>query len=117
MRPDPKKYLHDMREACLRVRDFTDPRTLAEYREDSLLRSAVERQFQILGEALAQLSRRYPDVAERIPDHRGIINFRNVLVHGYDAVEDEVVWGLAEGKVPPLIEVLETLLAEPQGSD
>jgi uncharacterized protein with HEPN domain len=52
-----------------------------------MLRSAVERQFEIIGEALSQLAKIDPAVAARIPDLRRIVGFRNVLIHGYDRMD------------------------------
>ncbi len=76
-----------------------------------MLRSAVERQFEILGEALGKLAKLDPTLAARISDHRRIISFRNVLIHGYDTILDEVVWGVIETQLPPLRSRLSELLA------
>lgn len=107
-----KKYLHDMAEACRLVIDFIGEKDWDDYRDNVALQSAVERQCQILGEALQQLHKNYPDIAERIPDHRDIINFRHVLVHGYDKIENEVVWGVAKANVPKLLPEVEKMLDE-----
>ncbi|HVT17797.1 MAG TPA: HepT-like ribonuclease domain-containing protein [Thermoanaerobaculia bacterium] len=56
----------------------------------------------ILGEAVVQLSKVSPDLAQRIPQQRGIIDFRNLLIHGYAAVVDELVWGILQEDVPAL---------------
>jgi uncharacterized protein with HEPN domain len=114
MQPEAKKYLFDMREAARLVREFVAGKTLREYVANPLLRSAVERQLMVLGEAMAQLSGRHPTVASRIPQSRAIIDFRNVLVHGYDVIDDEIVWGVTESKLPDLAAELDALLAEPE---
>lgn len=77
-----------------------------------MMRCAVERELQVLGEAMYQLSRHHPDVAATIPRCRDIVNFRHVLVHGYDKVADDVVWGVAVHHVPELHKKLEELLAD-----
>jgi uncharacterized protein with HEPN domain len=79
---------------------------------DELLRSAVERQFEIIGEALAGLARDEPDVAAGIPDHRRIIAFRNILIHGYATVDDKIVWGVVEGNLPALRKAVDSLLGD-----
>ena len=55
-------------------------------------RSAVERQFEILGEALNQWSRIEPFISEAIPGLPRIVAFRNLLIHAYSTVDDALVW-------------------------
>jgi uncharacterized protein with HEPN domain len=110
MEDDVRKHLHDILEACRLIERFTDGKTLEDYRGDSMLRSAVERQFQIIGEALQQMLRRFPSTSMLITDHRSIINFRNILVHGYDRVDDEVVWGVVKGSLPLLHKEVDAIL-------
>jgi uncharacterized protein with HEPN domain len=75
-----------------------------------MLRSAVERQFEIVGEALNQLSKVDPEVASRIPELRRIVAFRNILIHGYATVDDALVWQVLVDKLPGLQHVLHELL-------
>ena len=58
-------------------------RDFAEFDTDIMLRSAVERQFEIIGEALGTLARVDATIAARIPEFRDIVAFRNILIHGY----------------------------------
>jgi len=109
---DPAKYLYDMLSSCDFLIAFTAGKTLAQYREDRAFRSAVERELQIIGEALLQLDRYYPDIAARVPDHLNIIGFRHVLVHGYHALNPVTVWNAIETKLVSLKAALEALLAE-----
>ncbi len=108
-----RKHLFDIVESCKLIEKFISNRTLKDYQSDSMLRSAVERQFQIIGEALQRLIRENPQSAKSISDHRTIINFRNILVHGYDMVDNEVVWGVIERELALLHREAESLL---QGS-
>ena len=101
-----------MAEACRRLRTFTAGRSLEDYEADELLRSAVERQFQIAGEALFQLSRVHPSLASRVDGYQRIIGFRHILVHGYDAVRDDIVWGIVQDFLPALQEQVSALLDE-----
>ena len=110
MQLETRKLLYDIEQAAALIARFTEGRGLAEYREEAMLRSAVERQFEIIGEALNRLSGSDPATAARITDHGRIIAFRNVLIHGYDAVSDEVVWDIVETKLPLLREELEAIL-------
>lgn len=112
MKREPTAYLWDMLEACRTVDAFTHDADLARYLSDKLLRSAVERQLQNQGEALAQLAKIAPDVAARVPNHLQIIGFRNVLVHGYLSLSDARVWATVRDDLPGLRRALEALLAE-----
>jgi uncharacterized protein with HEPN domain len=110
MRLEAKKLLFDIQRAAKLIEGFTAGRTFAEYVEDPMFRSAVERQFEIIGEACNRLSKLDPDAASRIESHRQVISFRNMLIHGYDAIEDEVVWGIVETRLPKLIKTVEGML-------
>jgi uncharacterized protein with HEPN domain len=92
MRLDSSKYLYDIQQAADRIATFTANRTFADYLSDAMLRAAVERQFEIVGEALTQLIRLDEGVASRISEYRRIIAFRNILIHGYADVDDRLVW-------------------------
>jgi uncharacterized protein with HEPN domain len=76
------------------------------------LRSAVERQFEIVGEALAQLARVEAALAGRIPNLPEIIAFRNILIHGYAAIDRARVWRVVEEDLPGLRAALKELLPE-----
>jgi uncharacterized protein with HEPN domain len=110
MPPDPRKYLWDARRALGLVRQFVQGRTWEEYRSDAMLRSAVERQFEIVGEALNQLSRADAGLAERIPDLSRVVAFRNLLIHGYAAIDDRLVWEAATERAAELVAVLDEIL-------
>jgi uncharacterized protein with HEPN domain len=105
MRLEARKYLYDIRQAAERIARFCENKTFDDYRGDELLRSGVERQFEIMGEALSQL-------AERIKDYRKIIAFRNILIHAYATVDDRIVWGVVDGDLPALRASLKELLPD-----
>jgi len=115
MRLEALKHLYDMQQACRLLATFLAGKTFDEYSADVLLRSAVERQLTILGEAINRLVKIEPGAAAAITDARQIIAFRNILVHGYDVVRNEVVWGILETGLPTLSQEVDTLLA--QGED
>jgi len=112
MQPEVRKHLYDMLQAASRLAEFTQGKTFEQYLEDSLLRSAVERQLGILGEALNRARRTDSETADRVRDARRIIAFRNLLVHGYDIVDDRLVWGILEAYLPGLSEDVRRLLSE-----
>lgn len=113
MRLEARKYLTDIQVAGERIARFTQGKSFEHYLADEMLRSAVERQFGIVGEALARLAKDSPQVAESIPDQAKIVGFRNILVHGYAAVDDRIVWGVIEIHLAPLRKTVAQLLATP----
>ena len=110
MRRDPRAYLWDMREAAALVVSFVAGLTFAEYVADDLRRSAVERQVQNIGEALAQLWKIEPTLAGKIADYDKIVGFRNVLVHGYAVLDHVRVWDTIQEDLPALQVQQENLL-------
>jgi uncharacterized protein with HEPN domain len=73
----------------------------------------VERQLEIVGEALSQLGRADASTAAAIPELRRLAGFRNVLTHGYASADNGIVWGLVEANLGPLLNSFESLLAQP----
>lgn len=112
MPPDPRTYLWDAHRAASTVLQFIDGRTWDDYEADALLRSAVERQFEILGEALNKLRQIDRGLASKVPDGARLIAFRNVLIHGYASIDDRLVWDAAINQTPRLVAVLSELRAE-----
>jgi uncharacterized protein with HEPN domain len=106
--------LWDARDATGVIAAITAGKTFADFDRDIVLRSAVERQFEIVGEALAQLARLDAAIAEKIPDLREIIAFRNVLIHGYAVIDRARVWRVIEENLPQLRAALAELLGEPK---
>ena len=97
-----KKLLFDVEEACGLLLKFKKGHTLDAYLKDELLQSAVERQAEIIGEALKQALDLDPSLSQRIPDFRRIVAFRNRLIHGYADISPEIVWGIATDDIPRL---------------
>jgi uncharacterized protein with HEPN domain len=110
MRREVDKYLYDVVKACDAIRQFTIDKTLRDYQSNLMLRSAVERQLMIIGEALNQAVRLQPDMSEQISEVREIVNLRNIIVHGYAVVENETIWGVVTEEVPALARQVNRLL-------
>ncbi len=100
MPPEVLRFLHDIQQACGLIEHFTAGKTVDDFRNDIQLRSAMERQFITIGEALQQALRVEPTLADSITDSRRIINFRNVMVHGYAQIVPDTVWGVVESGRP-----------------
>ncbi len=110
MKVELRAHLHDIFQAAQSIRGFVAGRTFKEYAADELLRSAVERKFEVMGEALNRIRRDEPEVLQQIRDHRDIISFRNILIHGYDAIDDRIVWGVITEDLERLIEDVARLI-------
>jgi len=107
---DTRKYLFDIAESCDLITRFIAGKNFSDYTHDPLLRSGVERQFEIIGEALNQALRYDPKLAASISNTSRIISFRNRLIHRYATVSDEVVWGVIETNLPVLTREVKDLL-------
>ncbi|HUD86486.1 MAG TPA: HepT-like ribonuclease domain-containing protein, partial [Xanthobacteraceae bacterium] len=102
MQRDPKGLLWDTREAANAIAMMTAGKTFADFDGDIILRSAVERQFEIAGEALRQLARLDAALAAKVPDLREIVAFRNILIHGYAVIDRARVWQAVQADLPKL---------------
>jgi uncharacterized protein with HEPN domain len=107
---DPRAYIWDANEGADAIVEFVRGRTLEDYLSDRMLRSAVERQFEIIGEALRQLEKTAPDLAREIPELPKAVAFRNILIHGYTAIDDRTVWRTIQESLPALRGRLAALL-------
>ena len=112
MRLETKKYLYDMQRAAALLREFTGNKTFADYERDAMLRAAVEREFEVIGEAMTRLARVDEAVAARIDGYQRIIAFRNVLIHGYAEVDNHLVWDVVETRLPTLAREIDALLED-----
>jgi uncharacterized protein with HEPN domain len=112
MARDPAAYLIDALEACRAIEDVLDGIDLETYRSKRSIRSSVEREFILIGEALRRLEKVSPDLFSRIADARRAIDFRNLLAHDYSVVDDDVVYGLALSDLLSLNRDLEALLTD-----
>jgi uncharacterized protein with HEPN domain len=112
MKRDARAFLWDIQQAADAILRFVAGLDIRTYAETELVHSAVERKFEIIGEALNQIAKLDPALARRIPDVREIIAFRNVLIHGYAVVEHDRVWRIAEASLPGLRAAVAALLDE-----
>ena len=104
--------LSDIVEYGETLQRLTVEKTLADYLRDMWLRAAVERCYITIGEAMAQMARRSPDMAERFTDHQTVVGFRNVMLHYFRATDNEKVWNHTVNDLPPLLREARALLAE-----
>jgi len=117
MQREAPAYLRDVIEACDAIVSVLSGVEFDEYHATRMLRSAVEREFTIIGEAIAVLSRTEPQLFARITNGRRIVDFRNQLTHAYLLVDDRIVWLIARDDVPVLRAECEALVAEVGDAD
>ena len=111
MNPALIKRLEDAHDACTRVQNFLESVPVETFLESELLRSAVERQLEIIGEALNAASKQDESLIQIIPELPRIVGLRNRLIHGYDSVDAEIVWDLVHRNIPALSDQLKNTLS------
>ena len=94
--------MEDLRQAAELILQFTAGKSFEDYDGDVLLYSAVERQFEIIGEAVNRLSKHDRTIVDSLPNTPRIVAFRNILIHGYDVVDNHVVWDVIQYNLVPL---------------
>ena len=114
MRRDARSFLWDVLRAAHDIRLFVGTLSLEDYLGSALVRAAVERKFEIIGEALNGLAKSYPEIATRIGDIRYIIAFRNILIHGYATIDDRRVYETIKRQLPDLELTISELLSDLQ---
>ena len=110
MNPKTIKRLEDARDACTRIGSFLKGIPRDAFLDSEIHRAAVERQLEIIGEALGIASKTDQALVEAIPDLPRIVALRNRLIHGYDSVDAELVWDLVQTHLPKLQTQLQSIL-------
>jgi uncharacterized protein with HEPN domain len=112
MESHENKLLFDVLDSGRNIRQWCAEADFARYQADRQLRRAVEREFEIIGEALNRLSHEDDDIVRQIPVLPKIVGFRNRIIHGYDTVDDAAVWGVIQTHLPQLLSTVGELLGE-----
>src|SRR5687768_11558186 len=108
--PESLNLLEDVRRAAEAISQFTAGMDFDRYLNDKLVRMAVERAFEIIGEALVRLRKSDPATAAAISHCQEIIGFRNVLIHRYFDINQQLLWDVAQTQIPILRMEMEQLL-------
>ncbi|MFC0876670.1 DUF86 domain-containing protein [Saccharicrinis sp. FJH2] len=104
-----KKYLFDIKESIDSIESYLGgKRDFAIYMSDKMLRRAIEREFEIIGEAMTKLDRL--DNTLEISSKRQIISMRNRVIHGYDKIDHEIIWGTIVRHLPILKKEIQELI-------
>ena len=110
MNDEIRKNLVDILNAAEEIQGFTQGMDFKAYQNSPVTQRAVERDFEIIGEALTRVKRIDEELLERISEHSRIIGFRNILIHGYDIVDEMIVWNAVENHLPTLMREIHGIL-------
>lgn len=109
MKREIKKYLFDIKTSINSIFDYLgNERDFFEYQNNKLLRRGIEREIEIIGEAMSRILK--IDSSIQIKNARQIVDARNWVIHGYDKVDDVVIWGIITNHLPKLKTEVEALL-------
>jgi uncharacterized protein with HEPN domain len=97
---EPRKLVADALDCASFIFEMTRDVTFDQFRDSRVIRQVVERNFEIIGEALNRLRRVDPASAAKLAEHPRIISFRNILAHGYDIVDPAIIWTVVHDHLP-----------------
>ena len=103
-----RKYLHDILEAVNSIDEFIAESDFIQYQKNKMLKRAVERELEIIGEAMNRLLKENKEL--KITSSKRIIGMRNRVIHGYDSIDDGIVWGTIKRHIPALKNEVKELL-------
>ncbi len=104
------KYLQDILDAAEDITEFVENATFDDFENSRLIQRAVEREFEIVGEALNRISRIDEKLFDSIGDARKIVGFRNIIAHGYDILESHIMWSAVTKNLPQLVTDIQSKL-------
>lgn len=105
-------YLWDIADSCRAIMGYVQGATFSDYEQSRMLRRAIERELSIVGEAVSQSTRHFPELEQFLGPVRRIVGFRNRIVHEYAEIDSEIVWAIVQKEVPRLLKQSEALLKE-----
>ena len=111
MNEQTRKNLIDVLQAGDEIQDFVRGMDFKAYQSSPVTQRAVERDFEIIGEALNRIKNTDDELLSKISEHNRIIGFRNILIHGYDVVDEAIVWQAVTKHLPILIKEIKDILA------
>ncbi|MBW6499418.1 MAG: DUF86 domain-containing protein [Bacteroidales bacterium] len=111
MKPEIKKHLYDVNVSINSIFEYLgEKRDFSEYLNNKLLRRAIEREIEIMGEAINRALKQDPDL--QIENARRIVDTRNWVIHGYDKVDDVIIWGIVVNHLPKLHQEIQRYLQD-----
>lgn len=110
MNDEIRKNFVDILQAAEEIMNFTQGMDLGTFQGSPVTQRAVERDFEIIGEALRRIRNIDERALENISHHSRIIGFRNILIHGYDTVDERIVWNAVAHHLPVLVREINKLM-------
>jgi uncharacterized protein with HEPN domain len=110
MNDDIRKSIIDILQAAEEIQNFTHGMDFEAYQNSPITQRAVERDFEIIGEALNRIRQIDAELIEKISEYHRIIGFRNILIHGYDIIDEMIVWKAVENHLPILVKKVKEIL-------
>lgn len=110
MSDEIRKNLIDALQAGEEIQRFTHDMDFKAYQNNPVTQRAVERNFEIIGEALNRIKKIDDEFLAKVSEHNRIIGFRNILIHGYDIVDENIVWKAVNDHLPILIKEIQMIL-------
>lgn len=110
MQPKSLPLLWDIDDSASFILQISGSLSLHEYQENRVIRDAVERNFEIVGEAIRLIGQIDPDTTRLIDGHREIVGLRNRIAHGYRGIDDELMWNFIQSSLPILLTQVRALL-------
>ncbi len=111
MNDETRKNLIDILQAAEEIQSFVCGMDFKAYQNKPVAKRAVERDFEIIGEALNRIKNIDNELLEKISEQNRIIGFRNILIHGYDIVDEAIVWQAVTNHLPILIREVKEILS------
>ena len=110
MNDETRKNLIDILQAAEEIQIFTHGMDFETYQNSPVTQRAVERDFEIIGEALNRIRQIDTELIEKVSEYHRIIGFRNILIHGYDIIDEMIVWKAVENHLPTLVKEVKEIL-------
>ena len=109
MQPETRKHLVDILDAAAGIRSFIHGFDLPAYQQDAKTRAAVERKLEIIGEACSRIRDKDPESFVLLVYAHQVIGLRNRVIHGYDSVDDAIVWDVVSNKLDSFVVQVEAM--------
>jgi uncharacterized protein with HEPN domain len=110
MKDETRKNLIDILQAAEEIENFVSGIKFETYQTTPVIKRAVERNFEIIGEALNRIKNTDDELLAKVSEHHRIIGFRNILIHGYDIVDEAIVWQAVTKHLPILVREIKEIL-------